>query len=369
MTIAIISKASALAKIREALHLPSTDTAEESTLTLVGQALRRTAHILAPCPRHELERAVSQALKEYLTEPDRVADLTTEALDALLAYGEIIEMRAPADDPWSEGRLIVRPAPPTFVMRPGGTAILLGVAGEEITPLPAEMNARIEWHGVLRTLAPDGSENLREFLSELGLLEMSERAWLRLPPLASAINYRAIWTQRLAACSRGSVIEGLQVIDSRKSPNFYKGRWAEPDRMSHGLHVGRRPQRYGAPLWCLVDLSSDGVPERFLDLSTASGRERSCDIGWRVQMALDGALGIPQRVRVRTSDRQSRLDFFSPIPSWAERKLAVVGNRTMAEHCLFSYVVPQEHTVEITDFLQSYLWVAPEAMSKGEKSR
>jgi hypothetical protein len=368
VTIAVISKTNALTKIREALRLPSTDSAEDSTLTLIGQALRRTAHILAPCPRHELERAVSQALKEYLTEQDRLTDLTTEALDALLAYGEIIEMRAPADDPWSDGRLIVRPAPPAFVMRPSGSAILLGVAGEEITPLPTEMNARLEWHGVLRTLAPDGSENLREFLSELGLFEMSERTWLRLPPHSSATNYLAIWAQRLAVSSPGSVIEGLQIIDSRKSPDFYKGRWGEPNRMTDGLHVGRRPQRYGAPLWCLVDLSS-GVPGRFLDLSTPSGRERPCDIGWRVQMALDTVLGTPQHVRVRPLERQSRLDFFSPIPSWAERKLAVVGNRIMAEHCLFSYVVPKEHTVEITSFLQSCLWVVSEAMSKGEGSR
>jgi len=86
-------------------------------------------------------------------------------------------------------------------------------------------------------------------------------------------------------------------------------------------------------------------------------------------MALDAALGKPQHVRVRTMDQQSRLDFFSPIPSWAERKMAVVGNRTVAEHCLFSYVVPQEHTVEMTDFLQGYLWIVSEAMSKGERSR
>jgi hypothetical protein len=366
MTIAVISKAIALMKIQEALHSPAANIDEQCNLTLVGQALRRAAHILAPCPRHELERAVSQSLKEYLTDTDQSIDRVTEALDALLAFGEVIEMRAPVDDPWSEGRLIVRPAPPSFVMKTSESAILLGVAGDEITPLSSEVNKRIEWHGVLRTLAPDGSENLREFLMELGLLEMSERSWLRLPPSCSATSFDTIWRQRLAAGSPGSVIEGLQVIDTRKSPGFYKGRWVESDRAADGLHVGRRPQRYGAPLWCLVDLSS-GVPKRLLDLAGWSGRERPCDIAWRVQMALDAGLGTPQRVRVRSVDQRTRLDFFSPIPSWAERKMAVVGDRTVAEHCLFSFVVPQEYTVEITDFLQSHLWVASEVASKGER--
>ena len=44
------------------------------------------------------------------------------------------------------------------------------------------MNARVAYQGVLRILSPDGSEDLRTLLREVELIELSENAWLRLPP-------------------------------------------------------------------------------------------------------------------------------------------------------------------------------------------
>jgi hypothetical protein len=238
--------------------------------------------------------------------------------------------------------------------------IILGVAGDEITPLSSEVNKRLAWHGVLRILVPEGPENLRTFLTELGLIELSEKTWLRLPSMESATHYSAAWTRRLADTAPASAIEGLQILDTRRPPDFYSGRWVETYSTLNGLHIGRRAQRYGAPLWCLVDLAA-GVPRRFLDLASRRDRERTCDLAWRIQMALDADAGTPQRVRLRQADDQVVLDFFSPLPSWAERKLAVVGERTARHRSLLSYLIPQPEVDETIKFVKDYLWITPEA--------
>jgi hypothetical protein len=359
MTLTVISEAAAFTRVTEALRFPAY-AADGVSIALIGQALRRAAHILAPCPRHELERAVRQSFKGFAADAEQLTDRTADALDALLAYGDILEMQPPADDPWTISPLIVRPAPPAFVSRRAGSMIIIGVAGEEITPLSSEVNKRLAWHGVLRILVPEGPENLRPFLTELGLIELSETTWLRLPSSESAPQYRAAWTRRLANTEPVSVVEGLQVLDIRRPPTFYFGRWVEPDSTLNGAHIGRRAQRYGAPLWCLVDLAA-GVPRRFLDLALRRDRERPCDLAWRIQMAMDAYAGTPQRVRLRQVDHQVVLDFFSPLPSWAERRLAVVGERTAPHRSLLSFLIPRTEVDETIKFMKDYLWITPEA--------
>jgi hypothetical protein len=360
MSVTAISKGAAFTKVFQALHLPPLPASSEVPLQLIAQALRRAAHILAPCPRHELERSVRQSLGAFADNLDVLNANVSEVLDSLFAFGDIIEMRPQADDPWSLSPLVIRPAPPAFVARKSGVMILLGVAGDEITPLSSEMNMRVECRGVLRTIMSDGTENLHLLLTDLGLLELSERAWLRLPPAETAAGFRAAWNQRLTESAGTSAIEGLKILDGRSNPSFYNGRWVAPTHGHNGLYVARRTQRYGAPLWCLVDLV-EGVAAHFLDLTAGSGHERPCDVAWRVQMALDAGSGTPQRVRLRASGQQTRLDFYSPIPSWAERKLAVDGKPIAPERCLFSYEIPAESGSEIVAFLQSHLWMTPES--------
>ena len=209
-------------------------------------------------------------------------------------------------------------------------------------------------------MAPEGPENLRLFLTELGLIELSEKTWLRLPPIESARHYRAAWAHRLGDTAPISVIEGLQILDTQRSPTFYSGRWVEPRSTVNGVHIGRRPQRYGVPLWCLVDLAA-GVPRRFLDLALRNERDRPCDLAWRIQMAIDADAGTPQRVRLRQVAHQAVRDFFSPLPSWAERKLTVMGERTTPHRSLLSYLMPRPDVDEAIKFTNDYLWITPEA--------
>ena len=282
------------------------------------------------------------------------------SLDTLLAYGDILEMRPAVDDPWTTTPLIIRPGPSAFVLRKNRSVIILGAAGDEITPLSDEMNGRLVWHGALRILVSEQSESIRDFLSEIGLMELSEKAWLRLPAVTTATSYRAKIARQLAEAALLSEIEGLQILDPRKPPTFYSGRWVELIRGINGIHVARRAQRYGAPLWCVVDVD-DGVPRRLLDLASLSERERPCDLAWRLQMAIDTEGMVPQRVRLRPSGDMMVFDFFSPLPSWAERRLAVVGERTQPARSLLAYALPRIEVVDALQFLADYLWIIPEA--------
>ena len=359
MALTVITPSAALTHISKALCLPAAATVNGAFPQVIIQALRRAAHILAPCPRHELERAVSQSLRSLATDADQFAVRVTEMLDALLAYGDLLEMRTSVDDPWTVSALVIRPAPPAFVARKDGSMIILGVAGDELTALSREVNNRLVTHGVLRVLVPQGEEALRPYLAELALLELSERTWLRLPSVESAHHHCDVWTKRLAAAATVTVFEGLRVIDQERSLAFYSGRWIEPHRSLNGMYVARRDQRYGPPLWCLVEFG-DGVPRRLLDLTAHGARERACDLAWRLQLAIDADNDTPQRVRVREGDVQVAFDLFSPLPSWAERKLAVLGERAMPSRCLLSYAVPKPDADEAIRFLQDYLWIALE---------
>jgi hypothetical protein len=358
----VISRTEALAAVAGSLRISASGIEETATvsLPLIAQALRRAAHVLAPCPRHELERAVLQSIAPLADDPTKIDEQVTEALQTLIAYGDILEMKTQSDDAWAINALVIRPAPPSFVLQKNGTAIILGVAGDEITPLTDSTNSRIQTHGVLRTLPPKPGENLKAFLSEMSIFEISEKLWLRLPAVESASSFLRHWSQSLSQQLSISEIENLQVIDPCQPSNFYKGRWHDPARRMNGLYVGRRKQRYGSNLWCIVHLES-GAPTRLIDLNLGPYHERPCDVAWRIQMAIDASGSFAQHYSMRMSDDGVIFDFFSPIPSWAERKLAIFGKRITASRCLFTYLIPQQDRNEITGFLGDYLWLTAHA--------
>jgi hypothetical protein len=221
------------------------------------------------------------------------------------------------------------------------------------------MNERVVYQGVLRLLSPEGSEDLRLVLLEMELIELSETAWLRLPPVESYAAYLAKWRQNLTSAATATTIEGLRILDSARPSSFYPDRRVGPSGAHSGTYVARRDQRYGAPLWCLVNLEH-GVPRRFIDLVSRGDRVRPCDIAWRIQMAIDAQAGFPQRFRVRPLGPSYALDFLSPLPSWAERKLAVAGERMERHKSLLSYRISKPNFEDDVGFLRERLWLEPE---------
>jgi hypothetical protein len=75
-------------------------------------------------------------------------------------------------------------------------------------------------------------------------------------------------------------------------------------------------------------------------------------------MAIDQTRGTPQKYRKRAAANGVYLDFFSPIPLWAQRRLCIVGRLAEPEHCLLSYWVPEREIATEENHLREYLWLS-----------
>jgi hypothetical protein len=212
-------------------------------------------------------------------------------------------------------------------------------------------------------LLPAGENDQVAALAAIGLTAHTEEAWTRGPQPTTPQALVEKLAGRLASSQPGGDLPELTIIRPDTDTGYYRGRWGTP-RNDTGMFVGRRPQDFGREgIWGVVQLVN-GVPTKFLDLPTRS-RWRGCDEAWYVQLALDATRRTPQKYRVRPGQDGSYLDFFSPIPSWAERRLAIVGEPAPRVKCLFSYRVPQKELKAQEEYLQKNLWlVRPD--DKGE---
>lgn len=353
MVIEEISADQVLAVSRAALGLPLTG--DLSVDVLLAASIRRAASILCPCARSTLVRAVGESLQHLVEDTGDLSERIDAVLEGLVIGGDLLELSNVATDNSNAKSTWVFPAPPAFVPRPSGRVFILGIVPDEASPLPSSLSARLTHEGFTRVLVPQDSENLPAVLRGLGLLEMTETAWLRAPKQESAIDFRDGMARRLSNQPPSGNISDLTVLDPAKSPTYYRGRWIAP-RSETGTYVARRPQAYGAPLWGVADLK-DGAALRFLDFPLKGSRWRGADMAWHLQMAIDHLRGAPQLYRRVVQPNGIRLDFFSPLPLWAQRRLSIVGQPAQAEKCLFSYMISEQDAAAEEAFLQQRLWL------------
>jgi len=355
MVIEEISADQVLAISRTVLGLPATG--ELSVDVLLAASIRRAASILCPCARSTLARAVGESLQHLMEDAGELAERIDDVLEGLVIGGDLLELSNVAIDNSNAKSSWVFPAPPAFVSRPSGRVSILGIVPDEASPLPSSLSARLTHEGVTRVLVPKASENLPSVLRDLGLLEMTEATWLRAPKQESAIDFRGGMARRLSNQPPSGNIPDLTILDSTKSPTYYRGRWIAP-RSESGTYVARRPQAYGAPLWGFAELK-DGVALRFLDFPLKGSRWRGADAAWHLQMAIDHLRGTPQLYRRGVQPNCIRLDFFSPLPLWAQRRLSIIGQPAQSERCLFSYIASEQDAAAEEAFLQQRLWLSP----------
>jgi hypothetical protein len=339
---------------RRALALPGDAGIHDEAF--LAALVRRAAGILCPCSERTIFRAVLESLDRLAEDTTRLeADVETAVEKAMIA-GDLLELsQATTGDPSAKGTWVFA-APPSFVTRPSGSVFIMGIAPDEPTPLPQSLNARIIYERHFRLIHQEPSENLPQILRELGVLELSEQSWLKLPKEEAAKNFvdrleRELMTQPVS----GSVPD-LLILDSAHDPSYYKGRWAAPRRET-GCFIARRPQAYGAPLWGFAHLT-DGVLDKFLDFPLRRDRWRGSDFAWHLQLAIDSCRGAPQKYRRRYGADSVCLDFFSPLPLWAERRLAIIGRPAERVRCLFTYRLPERELAEEEEFLRKRLWLA-----------
>ena len=337
--------------------------------TAVAASVRRAASFLCPVPPGALGREVNGALSGLTESPPAEGLETIESvLDSLVTLGDLIEL--PLEDPGSRSRRHLFLGPPSYVRRAAG-CIVLGVRPEGAPILLEGMIERVEYSGHMRFIRRrDESEDLEKMLAGEGLIELSPEHWLKAPRYSSFQELIDQYIARLDAAGGAGDIEGIRMIDPSSDVAFYRARWRAPKRGDSGTFVVRRPQAYGADLWCFAQLH-EGKIERLFDLPVTSPIVRGADEGWRLQAAIDRSIGSPQRLRIRRLSGQSPvIDVFSPLPTWHQRRLEFVGARTdRSPGALFSYSVAAEHVAEEVRFLVEMLWLKSEEVDGDDHVR
>lgn len=341
--------------------------AAEGLLTAEGLAasLRRAASFLCPATPQQITDAVLDAVRPLSPGGGLARDDLTSLLDLLVSTGDLIELPPGPDMP---GRLLYL-GPPSYVEKHPGTYLLTGIRpfGAPLAPGIADA---IRHDGHTRTIELDQRQAAGE-LAALGLHKIGQGQWLHRPRETRADDLVLRFRQRLRAADRSGNIDGLTLIDPAAKVTYYRGRWRDPKPADSGVFVGRRPQAYGSDLWCLVEMSQ-GAPQALVDLPAEDASVPGRDEAWRLQAALDAARGAPQEFRIWTigagtseGDSDTGIDFFSPLPTWAERYLELTGYATpRAAGALCSYRVPGPGVAGLAGFLTTMLWMRQQT-SKG----
>jgi hypothetical protein len=234
---------------------------------------------------------------------------------------------------------------------------LLGIAPDDVSPLPADYVARIDYDSHVRRIHPLAEESLRLGLPQFGLFTLSMEQWLRTPLVESPQDYVLRFDELLAKAPAAGFVIGLRILDPAKPVRYYQGRWIDLGKQS-GRYLARRPQAYGAPLWCYVEVEG-GNTKRLVDLPQFEKRWRACDEAWRLQAAIDACNLKPQQYRIRSgpSTDTSVLDLFSPVPLWMERRWDFLGRPVPPSGNVFSYALPARAILEETTFMKNMLWL------------
>lgn len=324
---------------------------------LIAGLLRRAAGYLSPCSRTALRSALLESL-QLLTDDNELADRLDDAIDWLLVGGDLLELHdVTTSDPAAKGTWVY-PAPPGFVVRPSKNVFLIGTVPDQEMFLPPSLALRVKHEAFVRTIEQGQGEDLAKELRGYGLQEFPETLWLKSPRAEEPATMLSLYKRMLDAGGPSGHIVGLTIVDPGSAVRYYKGRWTEPTSSHTGMFVGRRPQEFGAPLWGLVLLEA-GRAVRFLDLPKRQrSRWRGSDEAWLVQMAIDHCRSEPQRFARRDQAGEVRFDFFSPLPSWAQRRFMILGRSTPPERCLMSFVLPTREAQAEEQFLRNRLWLA-----------
>ena len=349
-----IRKQDVLDVCRETLGLNSTGCSKLDQELLNGLA-RRCAGICCPCSRATLRRSLADALR-FLSNSEEILSERIEAtIEGLVVTGDLLELHDVCTlDPAARGTWVFA-APPSYVIRPNGDVFVIGIVRDQDVFLPRSLSSRICKQGNARLIKPEPGENLAAKMEEQGLHQRSERSWLKSPKATAARNVLERYRCRLNAAPPSGEFGSLNILAPERPVTYYRGRWTSSEGKT-GTFVGRRPQEYGAEIWCFV-LLEDGVPKRFLDMPKKRSRWRGCDEAWHLQMAIDAELNQPQQYRVHYDNEEWCFEFFSPLPSWAERRLLTFGRPVQAEACLMAYALPRCRAEEEVQFLQNTLWL------------
>jgi hypothetical protein len=350
--ITIVSAADALVSAHTSLGLASGRKTDDA---YIASSLRRLAGFMCPCSPKTLIRAMAESHRGMSEADDNFEDRVEAVVESLIAIGDLLELSQVTTLDETVRSTWVFATPPSFVRRPSGSAFVLGLSSDEITPLPADLRARIRYRGAARSIDPMPPEDLASTLRELGLRELAIESWLRHPKPALPATVIAGLDTKLSAQGTCGEIADLRVLDHTRNVERYRDRWGPPTTQN-GRFIVRRPQAYGADLWGYAELHG-GKAVKLIDFPTPGARWRGCDMAWRAQMAIDALAGKAQAYAREAADGAVRLDFFSPIPDWARRRLATIGEQIEPNASLLAFVISESEADTEEQFLHEFLFL------------
>lgn len=326
-------------------------------------SLRRAASFLCPATPRQIVESVLEAVSPIAPSGTPSRDDLLDQLDLLISVGDLLEMRYQSE----RATRLLYLGPPSYVAKGGGRYLLLGVRPFGAALVGSSLASEVRYEGHTRTVE-FGAGSASERLATFDLHEIRREQWTKRPAAVPSGQLLDEYRQRLGTVGPSGQVDGLTLIDQFRDVRYYRGRWRDPRAGDTGEFVARRPQAYGADLWCFARLVNGDV-QRFVDLPTADESAPGRDEAWRLQAALDAERGNPQVVRTRRAPGGAEddiVDFFSPVPSWAERYLGLVGLSVLrSKGSLFSYRVPTAAMVDLAAFLADMLWIR--ALHDGEK--
>lgn len=358
MAVELVTREDVNSRCAQALGLDS-QSLDLSAPEAVAAALRRAASFLCPTTAGRLIGAVEEAFAPVVDATSaELKVLTGDVLEALVGYGDLLELEVVLDES-AVARTQLYLAPPSFVRRASGLFLLFGVRPEASPLVGEELLPLIESERHVRKLRSDAPMDARALLLEYGLRELPDSTWLKSPKEAQATEVRLRFDSLLARAGPSGDIQGVTVLDPGSSVRFYNGRWRSPSSRDNGNFVARRPQAYGAHVWCYGEFQR-GVVVRAIDLPIPeSGLTRGCDAAWYLQAAIDAAAGHPQVLKIRKSCALKRATFelFSPPPSWLQRRWDTLGTPVKARGALVAYVMEEREIAEEKEFASRMLWL------------
>ena len=323
---------------------------------LLAGLLRRSAGIHCPCSRTTLRASLLESLKDLSAKEQPLSERVDAAIEGLIVGGDILELNDVVTEDSAARGTWVYAAPPGFVVRRNGNVFLFGVVPDQDAFLPASIANLIVYDGYMRMIPAQPDHDVAHELQEQGLQRLSESVWLKSPKRETAETMLDRFERMLAEQPPSGSISDLNVLDPERPVTFYNGRWTVPTAQT-GTFVARRPQEFGAPIWCFARLES-GAPIRFLDLPLERSRWRGCDTAWHLQMAIDRIRGSSQEYRRIIDGDGIRFDFFSPLPQWSQRRLMIFGREVPREKSLFSYLLSRSEAETEEQHLREVLWLS-----------
>jgi hypothetical protein len=199
---------------RGVLALPGEGPVDEEAF--LAALVRRAAGMLCPSSERTLCRAVVEGLDRLAEDPAQLETAVETAVEKAMIAGDLLELsQATTGDANAKGTWVFA-APPSFVALPSGSVFIMGIAADEPSPLPSSLSARIVYERHFRLINPDPSEQLPPVLRELGLLELSEQSWLKLPKEETAKNFLDRLERELIGQPLSGSVPEPQWVDRRR---------------------------------------------------------------------------------------------------------------------------------------------------------